>query len=89
MAMDKPAETSQPIHELLHSRWSPRAFQDKPVPKDVLVSLFEAARWAASCNNSQPWRFISRSRKKKRNSNSCLVASTTEIRAGLIRRRCS
>ena len=58
MAMDKPAETSQPIHELLHGRWSPRAFQDRPVPKDVLVSLFEAARWAASCNNSQPWRFI-------------------------------
>lgn len=58
MAMDKPAETRQPIHQLLHNRWSPRAFQDKPVPKDVLVSLFEAARWAASCNNSQPWRFI-------------------------------
>ena len=58
MAMDKPAETSQPIHELLRDRWSPRAFQDKPVPKDVLESLFEAARWAASSNNSQPWRFI-------------------------------
>ena len=28
------------------------------MPKDVLVSLFEAARWAASCNNAQPWRFI-------------------------------
>lgn len=58
MAMRKPAKTGQPIHELLHERWSPRAFQDKPVPGDVLASLFEAARWAASCNNAQPWRFV-------------------------------
>lgn len=58
MAMRKPAETSQPIHELLRERWSPRAFADRPVPTDILVSLFEAARWAASCNNAQPWRFI-------------------------------
>jgi nitroreductase len=58
MTLRKPAETTQPIHPLLADRWSPRAFNGKPVPKDVLVSLFEAARWAASCNNSQPWRFI-------------------------------
>ena len=58
MALRKPAETSQPVHELIRDRWSPRAFADRPVPRDVLVSLFEAARWAASCNNSQPWRFI-------------------------------
>lgn len=58
MTLRKPAETTQPIHELLAGRWSPRAFNGKPVPKDVLASLFEAARWAASCNNSQPWRFI-------------------------------
>ena len=35
-----------------------RSFLDRPVPNEILVSLFEAARWAASCNNSQPWRFI-------------------------------
>ena len=58
MTLRKPAETSQPVHDLIRERWSPRAFADKPVPRDVLVSLFEAARWAASCNNSQPWRFI-------------------------------
>ena len=58
MTLRKPAETSQPVHELIRERWSPRAFADRPVPRDVLVSLFEAARWAASCNNSQPWRFI-------------------------------
>jgi nitroreductase len=58
MTLRKPAETSQPVHELIRERWSPRAFNGKPVPKDVLASLFEAARWAASCNNSQPWRFL-------------------------------
>ena len=58
MAIDKPAQTSEPIHQLIKDRWSPRSFLDKPVDKKVLVSLFEAARWAPSCNNSQPWRFI-------------------------------
>ncbi len=58
MPPSKPAETTQPIHELIRDRWSPRAYADKPVPKALLASLFEAARWAASCNNSQPWRFI-------------------------------
>ena len=58
MTLKKPAETSEPVHELIRDRWSPRAFQDRGVPKDVLVSLLEAARWAPSCNNSQPWRYI-------------------------------
>ncbi len=58
MPMNKPAETSQPLIDVIRDRWSPRAFTDRMVPKDVLTSLFEAARWAASCNNSQPWRFI-------------------------------
>ena len=63
MALQKPAETTQPVHPLIRDRWSPRAFLDKPIPRDVLISLFEAARWAASCNNSQPWRFILASRE--------------------------
>lgn len=58
MPLSKPAETSQPIIDIIRDRWSPRAFTDKAVSKDHLVSLFEAARWTASCNNSQPWRFI-------------------------------
>lgn len=40
------------------NRWSPRSFLDKEVPDDVLFSLFEAARWAPSAYNLQPWRFI-------------------------------
>lgn len=56
--MEKPAETVYPIHELLQRRWSPRAFSDKMVETDKLRSLFEAARWAPSSNNEQPWQFV-------------------------------
>jgi nitroreductase len=40
------------------ARWSPRAFTGEPMPDDVLASLFEAARWAPSSFNMQPWRFV-------------------------------
>lgn len=56
--MDKPAQADYPIHDLLARRWSPRAFADRPVEREHLQSLFEAARWAPSSNNEQPWRFI-------------------------------
>lgn len=56
--MEKPAATQYPIHELLQRRWSPRAFSDRPVEPDRLRSLLEAARWAPSSNNEQPWSFI-------------------------------
>lgn len=55
----KPAKTSVKIHELIANRWSPRAFDpDKTVNRDHLTALLEAARWAPSCFNDQPWRFI-------------------------------
>jgi nitroreductase len=55
----KPATTRVKIHELIQTRWSPRAFDpDKPVSRDDLLALLEAARWAASCFNDQPWRFV-------------------------------
>ncbi len=56
--MENPALNDYPIHELLKRRWSPRAFSEKHVPPEVLRSLFEAARWAASCYNDQPWAYI-------------------------------
>jgi nitroreductase len=56
--MQKPAETAYPIHELLAKRWSPRAFTDRPVEPNVLRSLWEAARWAPSSANQQPWSFL-------------------------------
>jgi nitroreductase len=55
---DKRAATDYPIHELLATRWSPYAFQDQAVSEDDLRSLFEAARWAASSFNEQPWTYI-------------------------------
>ena len=56
---NKLAVTDQPIHDLLASRWSPRAFDsDRAVSQDDLVALFEAARWAPSCFNEQPWRYL-------------------------------
>jgi nitroreductase len=56
--MEKLAETAYPINTLLESRWSPRAFADRQVENEKLLSLFEAARWAPSAGNGQPWTFI-------------------------------
>lgn len=56
--MSKTANPEYPIHEILKNRWSPYGFSDRPVDEDVLCSLFEAARWAASSYNEQPWRFL-------------------------------
>ena len=56
--MEKPADTQYSIHDLLRRRWSPRAFDDRPIELEKLRSLFEAARWAPSSNNQQPWRFL-------------------------------
>ncbi len=56
---DKNARTDSPIVPLLAERFSTRAFDpDRPVLFGSLLSLFEAARWAPSCFNDQPWRFI-------------------------------
>ena len=40
------------------NRWSPRSMSGDEISRDLLFSLFEAARWAPSSNNNQPWRFI-------------------------------
>lgn len=46
------------VMEEILLRWSPRAFADKPVAADDLKKIFEAAHWAASSFNEQPWRFL-------------------------------
>jgi Nitroreductase len=56
--MEKPADNTYPIHELFKRRWSPRAFAERPVEHEKLQSIFEAARWAPSALNAQPWSFI-------------------------------
>jgi nitroreductase len=56
--MQKPAATDVELHDLIRNRWSPRAFAEKAVTPEVLRSLFEAARWAPSSNNEQPWVYL-------------------------------
>ncbi len=63
--MSKHAKPDHPIHDLLSRRWSPYAFDDRPVSKEDALALFEAARWAASSYNEQPWRFIAALRTDK------------------------
>ncbi|MDA0231138.1 MAG: nitroreductase family protein [Proteobacteria bacterium] len=56
--MKNSANNDFPILDQLRDRWSPRAFSNRPVPPESVRSLLEAARWAPSCFNAQPWRFI-------------------------------
>jgi nitroreductase len=56
--MDNPTLNDHPIHDVLRKRWSPRAFSNRPVEREKLFSLLEAARWAPSSYNEQPWAFI-------------------------------
>jgi nitroreductase len=58
MTVSKTAVTAVPLHPLLAERWSPRALDVAHQLSDAqLTALLEAARWAPSANNSQPWRF--------------------------------
>lgn len=50
--------TTHPIQPQFTARWSPRAFTDKAVSETEVLSLIEAARWAPSASNLQPWRFV-------------------------------
>ena len=61
---DKIASPDHPIHELIAQRWSPYAFDDRPVAAADLSSLFEAARWAASSYNEQPWHYLVATREE-------------------------
>lgn len=54
----KHARPDHPIHEILANRWSPYAFEPRPVPEEDLLRCFEAARWAPSSYNEQPWTFL-------------------------------
>ncbi|MFL6856404.1 MAG: nitroreductase family protein [Allosphingosinicella sp.] len=51
-------EPHHPVDPLFLERWSPRAFDGSDMPDEDLMTLFEAARWAPSAFNSQPWRFL-------------------------------
>src|SRR5947199_9813185 len=47
-----------PIEHLLLDRWSPRAMSGEEIAEEDLMALFEAARWAPSSYNNQPWRIL-------------------------------
>jgi len=49
------------VDPLFYQRWSPRAFNNKPIDEETLKIIFDAARWAPSCYNDQPWLFITSS----------------------------
>ncbi|MEO8097683.1 MAG: nitroreductase family protein [Acidobacteriota bacterium] len=56
--LDRSAPSDHQITDLLARRWSARAFSDRPIDLETLRSLFEAARWAPSSGNGQPWSFL-------------------------------
>ncbi len=57
--MNKRADTSVSLHPLIADRWSPRAYDaDATISADDLTAIFEAARWAPSAFNAQPWKFV-------------------------------
>ena len=54
----KRAPAVEGVLPAIHERWSARSFDEREVSATVLKKVFEAARWAASANNEQPWRFV-------------------------------
>jgi len=74
--MSKEPSTDHPIHELLSRRWSPYQFNGASISSADLRSIFEAARWAPSSYNEQPWRYIVAERSDREEFDrvlSCLV----------------
>src|ERR1700687_1227753 len=63
--VQKNRSTTHEINSLIINRWSPRSFVPEEISDKDLFSLFEAARWAPSSSNSQPWRFIYAKRNSK------------------------
>ncbi len=55
---ERPAPTDHEIHDLLTRRWSTRAYAAQSIDSETLRRLFEAARWAPSSGNGQPWNFL-------------------------------
>jgi nitroreductase len=77
----KSAETNTEILPLIRDRWSPRAFSSKQVTRELLQKLLEAAKWAASSFNEQPWRFIVATREDQQGfakALSCLASGNQE-----------
>jgi nitroreductase len=84
MTIEKQAETKTPIHEFLACRWSPVAFSERPVEQEKLLSVLEAARWAPSSRNEQPWGYLVARKEESQNFEALLgvLASANRAWAG-------
>ena len=58
MTVENPRVADHPVAQQFLDRWSPRAYNGEAIPQSVLFTILEAARWAPSSYNSQPWRFL-------------------------------
>lgn len=78
MTNPKHAASDHEIHELIRRRWSPRAFDpSRDVSRADLLRLFEAARWAPSSLNEQPWRFVVTERTRTPDAFAALLGTLT------------
>ncbi|WP_242916841.1 nitroreductase family protein [Pontibacter liquoris] len=66
------------VHELIRNRRSTRAYSEKPLPAEALQALFEAARWAPSAMNEQPWRFVYADKEQQPEAYQAMLASLAE-----------
>ena len=82
MSNTKHASTDHPVHALIAGRWSPYAFSDRAVSLDDVRSLFEAARWAPSSYNEQPWRWILAARDQDPEGHAKLLSCLVEGNQG-------
>ena len=55
--MSNPRQADYPVNGQFTARWSPRSYTGEPIGSDQVMCMLEAARWAPSSNNAQPWRF--------------------------------
>lgn len=72
----KIAKTEHPVLDVIKNRWSARSFSDKQISEKEMHTLFEAASWAFSANNAQPWEFVYAHKEDKEafeKLHSCLV----------------
>jgi nitroreductase len=79
--MSKRANPDHPILDVVAERWSPYGYDPRPMPATDLESLFEAARWAASAFNEQPWRYLVATRDDEEKFSallSCLVEANQQ-----------
>lgn len=79
MSHPKHARADHDVHELIRVRWSPRAFDaTRDVPRADLLQIFEAARWAPSSGNDQPWRFLVATRSGSAPLHEAMLGALTE-----------